>query len=298
VNGALQTGFLYDQDRIVAQLNASGVIVSQFVYGTRSNTPDYMLQGAVTYRMFSDQLGGPRLVVNASSGQVAERIDYDEFGNVTNDTNPGFQPFGFAGGLYDQDTKLVRFGARDYDPSTGRWTAKDPIGFAGGDTNLYGYVLNDPVNSLDSSGLGPQDCICKMPAPPKQYKPVPFRDYTPGPAEIQAILQQAINSAPPGPAAATPSELAESRVAGITITGPGSISTWTYDLPNYNPKRNQKPAGCYVNELFNWLRKPKGLKSPNSGDFNPGEVGNQTGGDQDVDPTPDAPDTVVDPVAP
>ena len=49
-------------------------------------------------------------------------------------------------------TQLVRFGARDYDPETGRWTSKDPIGFAGGDTNLYGYVLNDPVNFVDPQG--------------------------------------------------------------------------------------------------------------------------------------------------
>ena len=34
-------------------------------------------------------------------------------GNITSDTNPGFQPFGFAGGLYDTDTGLTRFGARD-----------------------------------------------------------------------------------------------------------------------------------------------------------------------------------------
>jgi len=98
-------------------------------------------------------LGSPRLVVNVSTGQIAERIDYDEFGNVITDTNPGFQPFGFAGGLYDQDTGLVRFGARDYDPSTGRWTAKDPITFEGGDTNLYGYVFNDPINFIDQEGL-------------------------------------------------------------------------------------------------------------------------------------------------
>ena len=69
------------------------------------------------------------------------------------DTNPGFQPFGFAGGLYDRDTGLVRFGARDYDPKTGRWTAKDPILFAGGGANLYGYVQNDPVNWRDPNGL-------------------------------------------------------------------------------------------------------------------------------------------------
>lgn len=48
---------------------------------------------------------------------------------------------------------MVRFGARDYDPGTGRWTARDPIGFAGGDSNLYGYVVNDPVNLTDPNGL-------------------------------------------------------------------------------------------------------------------------------------------------
>jgi RHS repeat-associated protein len=104
------------------------------------------------YRIVSDPLGSPRMVVDADTGAVVQRMDYDEFGNVVLDTNPGFQPFGFAGGLYDRDTNLVRFGARDYDPETGRWTAKDPIGFAGGDTNLYGYVLNDPVNLTDPSG--------------------------------------------------------------------------------------------------------------------------------------------------
>ncbi len=64
----------------------------------------------------------------------------------------GFQPFGFAGGLYDRDAGLVRFWLRDYDPETGRWTAKDSLGFAGGDTNLYGYVLGDPVNWIDPKG--------------------------------------------------------------------------------------------------------------------------------------------------
>jgi RHS repeat-associated protein len=62
------------------------------------------------------------------------------------------QPFGYAGGIYDRDLGLVRFGARDYDPISGRWTAKDPIGFAGDDSNLYAYVGSDPVNYIDSTG--------------------------------------------------------------------------------------------------------------------------------------------------
>ncbi|MGH8245024.1 MAG: RHS repeat-associated core domain-containing protein, partial [Gammaproteobacteria bacterium] len=112
-----------------------------------------MVQGSTTYRILSDHLGSVRLVVNTATGAVAQRIDYDEFGNITADTNPGFQPFGFAGGLYDADTGLTRFGARDYDPVVGRWTTKDPNRFDGGDTNLYGHVIYDPVNFIDPDGL-------------------------------------------------------------------------------------------------------------------------------------------------
>ena len=62
-------------------------------------------------------------------------------------------PFGFAGGLYDSDTKLVHFGYRKYDPFTGKWSAKDPLLFGGGDSNLYGYVLGDLVDLVDPLGL-------------------------------------------------------------------------------------------------------------------------------------------------
>lgn len=111
-----------------------------------------MVKGGTTYRIISDHLGSPRLVVDASTGAVAQRMDYDAWGNVTRDTNPGFQPFGFAGGLYDRRTGLTHFGAREYDAATARWTTPDPLLFAGGGTNLYAYVLNDPINHADPSG--------------------------------------------------------------------------------------------------------------------------------------------------
>jgi len=88
-----------------------------------------------------------------SAGNTIKRVDYDSFGNIISDSNASFEvPFGFSGGLHDIDTGLVRFGARDFDPGIGRWTAKDPIDFAGGDVNLYGYVQNNPVNFVDPFG--------------------------------------------------------------------------------------------------------------------------------------------------
>jgi RHS repeat-associated protein len=85
---------------------------------------------------------------------------HDEHGNVVEDfVASGWDPlpFGFAGGIYDRDTGLVRFGARDFDPEIARWSAQDPIGFGGGDGNLYGYVRGDPVNGIDPSGHYHQD---------------------------------------------------------------------------------------------------------------------------------------------
>lgn len=156
VGGTLTQTFLYQsQLRPIAEVNGSGTVVSRFVYAIGVNVPDYMIKGGVTYRIIKGHLGSPRLVVDVATNTVAQELEYDAFGSITKDTNPGFQPFGFAGGLYDRDTKLVRFGVRDYDAEIGRWTAKDPIKFIAEDTNLYGYVLNDPVNNIDLIGLEP-----------------------------------------------------------------------------------------------------------------------------------------------
>jgi RHS repeat-associated protein len=111
-----------------------------------------MIWQGSTYRIIADHLGSPRYVLQATAGTLAEAITYDEFGNALSDTNPGFVPFGFAGGLYDPDTKITRFGTRDYDPQTGRWTSKDSTLFGSGEPNLYDYSLGDPVDFQDPTG--------------------------------------------------------------------------------------------------------------------------------------------------
>ena len=111
-----------------------------------------MVNNDTSFAIISDQLGSVRLVVNTITGEVKQRIDYDEFGMVLSNSNEDFQPFTYVGGLSDADTKLVRFGVHDYDSKIGRWTSKDLIMFKGGSSNLFEYVVNDPINMMDPNG--------------------------------------------------------------------------------------------------------------------------------------------------
>jgi RHS repeat-associated protein len=153
-SNGLTDKFIYkDQLNPVRLIKSDGTIIN-FYYLTRQNVPDFMRIGSETYKIISDHLGSVREIRN-QSGNTVQVLNYDAYGKVLSDTNPGFQPFGFSGGIYDHETGLTRFGARDYDASVGRFTSKDPILFAGGDTNLYAYVYNDPVNLIDPDGKCP-----------------------------------------------------------------------------------------------------------------------------------------------
>ncbi len=132
--------------------NADGSLKSRFEYADSRLPVSGTIDGTHYYFAY-DQVGSLRAVIDAS-GTVVKTLTYDSFGNVLEDSNEALAvPFGFAGGLYEADTGLVRFGYRDYQAEVGRWTAKDPIGFGGGDSDLYGYCLNDPVNWVDMLGL-------------------------------------------------------------------------------------------------------------------------------------------------
>jgi len=138
--------------RLLAIYDGSNNLTMRFEYAD-GRMPVAMTRAGATYYLTYDQVGSLKTVAD-SAGNVVKRIDYDSFGNIIADTDPLFDmPFGFAGGLHDRDTGLVHFGNRDYDPDVGRWTAKDPFLFEGGDTDLFGYVLNDPVNAVDPLGL-------------------------------------------------------------------------------------------------------------------------------------------------
>jgi RHS repeat-associated protein len=179
-------GWIYrDLLRPIAEVDALGNVVARYVYsdgdGARQNGIDQLSTrlganqdtslgfsgsnvpeaielldefGAVTQTLALsiNQVGSVQLVTDAASGDVAQRIEYDEFGRVVFDSAPGTQPFGFAGGIFDTETELVRFGARDYSPTIGRWLRKDPIRLRAGH-NGYQYVYGDPIGFVDSTGF-------------------------------------------------------------------------------------------------------------------------------------------------
>jgi RHS repeat-associated protein len=224
----------------IAELDGSGSVVSRFIYGTRHNVPDYMVRSGTVYRIISDDVGSVRLVIDTVNGNVVQRIDYDEFGNVVLDTNPSFQPFGFAGGIEDQQVGLTRFGARDYDPHTGRWASKDPVRFSGRDTNLYAYALSDPINFTDPTGL-----ICTFSQRTGRLLCV---DHT-GTAYLDATGYSGRGEGRNNPA-----------LQGVVNTGPTPRGDWRIEAPEDRPKSTglvSRPLTPLPgNTVFDTLRDP------------------------------------------
>jgi RHS repeat-associated protein len=102
---------------------------------------------------FTDRLGSVVDVQSFASGALVNHVDYTSYG-VRTDSNAGAgDGYGYTGAWSDTNTGLVRDQRRWYDPLQGRWITQDPIGFAGGLSNLYGYVGNNPTNELDPTGL-------------------------------------------------------------------------------------------------------------------------------------------------
>jgi RHS repeat-associated protein len=108
---------------------------------------------SVSY-FLSDHLGSTNGLTN-SSGSLTSSNSYDSFGNPSNGAFPS--RYGFTGREFDKFTGLQYSRARFYDPNLGRFISEDPIGFEGGDVNLYGYVWNDPLQFRDPYGLYPFD---------------------------------------------------------------------------------------------------------------------------------------------
>ena len=143
------TTFLYNGTEVVLDRNTNGSTVDYL------NGPgiDSLLRqqstssGALYFTQ--DHLGSTTALTNASGG-VVERSQYEAFGASQGSS---LTRYGFTGRERDDVTGLLYYRARWYDPQQGRFISQDPLGFNGGDTNLYSYVWQNPLNYRDPLGL-------------------------------------------------------------------------------------------------------------------------------------------------
>jgi len=118
-----------------------------------------MIDSAGAYRYYSTDLQGSIRATTGPAGGVRDRGSYEAFGStstvgggaVTNDGNP----LAFTGQYLDSTTGLYDMRARNYDPSVGRFTSLDPLGYRDvPQASTYGYARNNPLRYTDPSGMG------------------------------------------------------------------------------------------------------------------------------------------------
>lgn len=131
-NGQVTTNYIYAGNRLVASSTGSG----GFVFYHQDKT-------------------GNTLALTDSSGAVVGAFAYSPYGAVLSKSGAVTTPFTYVGayGVMDEGNNLYFMKNRYYDAITGRFLQRDPIGFAGGQSNLYAYVGGNPVNRIDPSGL-------------------------------------------------------------------------------------------------------------------------------------------------
>ncbi len=158
VDGAQVESYLYSGSDIIRIFKSSGVI--DYYYTDKIDEPVMMKSNGSVYYLHTDQLGSI-IAITDIQGSTIEQYAYSAFGQMKIYDGSGVEIqssqigniFGFTGREFDAESDLYYYRARYYDPNSGRFLTADPIGFDGGDANLYRYVENNPIYYIDPYGL-------------------------------------------------------------------------------------------------------------------------------------------------
>ena len=144
------THYIYDPwGNLVADADSNGV-THKYIYGkgllaivTSSARYCYHFNGT-----------GSTVAITDMTQNVVNSYAYDPFGQILGQQETVPQPFKYVGqyGVMAEPNGLYYMRARYYDPTVGRFISEDPLGFGGGDVNLFAYVQNNPVSLIDPIG--------------------------------------------------------------------------------------------------------------------------------------------------
>ncbi|MFA5652722.1 MAG: RHS repeat-associated core domain-containing protein, partial [Desulfomonilia bacterium] len=145
--------YVYDGEDIAFEsvYDGTATTTTHYVHGPGIDEPLAMVRGGQVYCYHADGLGSI-VALTDNTQAVVQSYSYEVFG-LAAPSGSMDQPYGFTGREFDPETGLYFYRARYYDPMEGRFISKDPLGFAAGDVNLFGYVQNNPVNWIDPWGL-------------------------------------------------------------------------------------------------------------------------------------------------
>ena len=158
--------FIYHNEDLLAELDGNNNLIAFYIHGPGIDTPlammsdrnlDEVVRNNEVFVYTRDHQSSIRELIDLN-GVVVQRYDYTAYGETTVELNGEVgdrlieNPYGYTGRVHDRETGFYFYRARYYSPSLGRFLSPDPIGFGGGDFNLYRYVNNNPVNYVDPTG--------------------------------------------------------------------------------------------------------------------------------------------------
>ncbi len=147
------TRYVYDiNGNLIAEADANNTITRYYIHG--AGLMAMVTTGNDLYCYHFDATGHTVALTDADK-QTVNSYAYSPFGALAGGTEAIPQPFKFVGqhGVMNEPNGLYYMRARYYDPRVGRFISEDPLGFDGGDVNLYAYVGNNPMMLVDPWGL-------------------------------------------------------------------------------------------------------------------------------------------------
>ncbi len=156
-----QTLYVYDNEDAIAILDGNANLLKTFTYGPGIDEPIIITSSDIVNHYYHADGVGSITVLSDDKGTISETYTYKAYGQLTVKDSIGLvieksnigNPYSFTARELDQESGLYYYRARYNDSLSGAFTQQDPIGFAGGDTNLYAYVRNNPLIFIDPKGL-------------------------------------------------------------------------------------------------------------------------------------------------